>query len=71
MTSCFSVMFKSYVRSLVMKENNNNECVSSKYEIDDSTFYVKSIFSSDKPKEVAEKIERLIKAEIDTIAIKI
>ena len=36
-----------------MKENNNNECVSSKYEIDDSTFYVKSIFSSDKPKEVA------------------
>lgn len=53
-----------------MKENNNNECVS-KYEIDDSTFYVKSIFSSDKPKEVAEKIEKLIKAEIDTIAIKI
>ena len=54
-----------------MKENNNNECVSSKYEIDDSTFYVKSIFSSYKPKEVAEKIEKLIKAEIDTIAIKI
>ena len=54
-----------------MKENNNNECVSSKYEIDDSTFYAKSIFSSDKPKEVAEKIEKLIKAEIDTIAIKI
>ena len=70
MTSCFSVLFKFYVRSLVMKENNNNECVSSKYEIGESIFYVKSILPPDKAKEISEKIEKLIKDEVDTIAIK-
>ena len=53
-----------------MKENNNNECVSSKYENGESIFYVKSILPPDKAKEISEKIEKLIKDEVDTIAIK-
>lgn len=61
-------MFLFYVRSFVMKENNNNECVSSKYEIDESTFQVNSFFSSKEPMSVTEKIEKLIRNDVDTIA---
>ena len=61
-------MFPFYVRSFVMKENNNNECVSSKYEIDESTFQVNSFFSSKEPMSVTEKIEKLIRNDVDTIA---
>lgn len=50
-----------------MKEYDNNECVSSTYEIDDSTFYVNSFFSSTESKTVSEKIEKLIKNDVDTI----
>lgn len=52
-----------------MKENNNNECVSSKYEIDDSTFLVNSFFSPTETKTVSEKIEKLIKNDVDSIVI--
>lgn len=51
-----------------MKENNNNECVSSKYEIDESTFQINSFFSSKEPMSVTEKIEKLIRNDVDTIA---
>ena len=61
-------MFPFYVRSFVMKENNNNECVSSKYEIDESTFQVNSFFSSKESMSVTEKIEKLIRNDVDTIA---